>query len=68
MRNAATWLALAGATLLAALAFEVPFLRRAFRFGPASVGDLAVAAAAGIASLAWFEALKRIRASSLARR
>ncbi|HVI96563.1 MAG TPA: cation-translocating P-type ATPase [Anaeromyxobacter sp.] len=68
MRNAATWLVVAGATLLAALAFAVPFLRRAFRFGPASVGDLAMAAAAGIASLAWFEALKRISPSWLARR
>ncbi len=68
IRNAATSLVVTGATLVAALAFAVPSLRRAFRFGPASAGDLAIAAVAGFASLAWFEALKRIRPAWLARR
>ena len=57
-RNVASWAVVAGATLTLLLAFFVPFLHHLFRFGPASADDLAVAAAAGVLSLAWFEVLK----------
>ncbi len=57
-RNVASWVVVAGATLTLLLAFWVPFLHHLFRFGPASAGDLALAAGAGILSLAWFEGLK----------
>ncbi|HEY6004879.1 MAG TPA: cation-translocating P-type ATPase [Anaeromyxobacter sp.] len=58
--NLASWAVVGGATLFAALAFAAPLLRSAFRFGPASAHDLALAALGGLASLAWFEALKRL--------
>jgi Ca2+-transporting ATPase len=57
-RNVASWAVVAGATLTLLLAFWVPFLHRLFRFGPASADDLAIAAVAGVMSLAWFEVLK----------
>ncbi len=56
--NLAAWIVTGGATLLAALVFAWPWLRQAFRFGPASWHDLALAAGAGLVSLAWFEGLK----------
>jgi Ca2+-transporting ATPase len=59
-RNLASWAVVGGATLFAALAFAAPFLRSAFRFGPASAHDLALAGLGGFASLAWFEVLKRL--------
>jgi len=67
-RNLASWSIAGGATLVAGLAFALPLLRRAFRFGPANARELAIAAGAGFASLAWFEALKRVRPGWLARR
>jgi P-type Ca2+ transporter type 2C len=60
-RNLASWAVVAGATLILLLAFWVPFLHQLFRFGPASADDLALAAGAGVASLAWFEVLKLFR-------
>ncbi len=59
--NVATWVVVAGASALAALALVVPAARRTFRFGPTGADDLALAAAAGLASLAWFDAVKRLR-------
>jgi Ca2+-transporting ATPase len=64
-RNVASWAVVAGATLTLLLAFWVPFLHQLFRFGPASADDLAVAAAAGVLSLAWFEVLKLFKTSWL---
>ncbi|OFX20356.1 MAG: ATPase [Anaeromyxobacter sp. RBG_16_69_14] len=64
-RNVASWAVVAGATLALLLAFWVPFLHQLFRFGPASADDLAVAAAAGVLSLAWFEVLKLFKTSWL---
>ncbi len=66
-RNPASWLVVGGAALVAASAFWAPFLRRTFRFGATSVHDLAIAAAAGLASVVWFEALKRLRPAWLTR-
>ncbi|HEX8908450.1 MAG TPA: cation-translocating P-type ATPase, partial [Anaeromyxobacteraceae bacterium] len=60
-RNVAAWSVVVGATLAVAAALSVPFLRNLFRFGPAAAGDLALAAAAGAASLAWFELVKWLR-------
>jgi Ca2+-transporting ATPase len=60
-RNVAAWSVVVGATLAVAAALSVPFLRSLFRFGPAAAGDLAIAAAAGAASLAWFELVKWLR-------
>ncbi len=61
VRNLAAWSVVAGATLAVAAALSVPFLRGLFRFGAASPADLALAAAAGAASLAWFELVKWVR-------
>jgi Ca2+-transporting ATPase len=60
-RNVAAWAVVVGATLVLLLAFWVPFLHALFKFGPASADDLAIAAAAGVLSLAWFEVLKLFR-------
>jgi Ca2+-transporting ATPase len=60
-RNLASWLVIGGAALFATLAFAAPLLRRAFRFGAASVDDLALAGLGGLVSLAWFEAIKFLR-------
>jgi hypothetical protein len=54
----ASWAVVAGATLTLLLAFWVPFLHHLFRFGPANADDIALAATAGVLSLAWFEVLK----------
>jgi P-type Ca2+ transporter type 2C len=66
-RNLASWAVVGGATLFAVLAFAAPPLRSAFRFGSASAHDLALAAVAGLLSLAWFEGLKRLGPSWLRR-
>jgi P-type Ca2+ transporter type 2C len=60
-RNVASWAVVVAATLTLLLAFWVPFLQTLFRFGPASADDLALAAGAGVLSLAWFEVLKLAR-------
>jgi Ca2+-transporting ATPase len=57
-RNLALWWVCSG-TLAALLAvIYVPFLRGLFHFAPLSLGELAIAFFAGIASLGWFEGLK----------
>ena len=60
-RNWAAWAVIAGALLTLAAALLVPFFRGLFRFGPVGWHDLALATGVGIASLAWFEVLKRVR-------
>ena len=57
----------AGATLTLAAAFLVPSIGRMFRFGPVSLDDFALATAAGLASLAWFEVLKLFKPAWLVR-
>jgi len=66
-RNLASWAVVAGASLTLAVAFLVPFVGRLFRFGPVSLDDFALATAAGLASLAWFEVLKLAKPAWLAR-
>ncbi len=60
-RNFAAWAVIGGATLAVTIILATPFFRSLFRFGPASPGDLALAAGAGAASLLWFEVVKRVR-------
>jgi Ca2+-transporting ATPase len=59
--NAALWWIVGGA--LAALTASIYFTPAAeiFRFAPLAAGDLALAAAAGIASVAWYEVRKVTR-------
>jgi Ca2+-transporting ATPase len=67
-RNLAAWAVVAGASATLALALGVPFLRGIFQFQPASLHDLALAAGAGLASLAWFEVVKLLAPGWLAER
>ena len=60
-RNVASWAVVAGAVATLVLALEVPFFRTLFRFGEVGWRGLAIAAAAGLLSVAWFEAWKRLR-------
>jgi Ca2+-transporting ATPase len=60
-RNLASSIVVAGATGMLVLALVVPFLRGLFRFGPVSAPDAALAIAAGVGSLLWFELVKRLR-------
>jgi len=63
--NLPSWAVVFGATLTLVLVLVVPFLRTLFRFGAVSAADAALAALTGIASLAWFEVVKRLRPVSL---
>jgi P-type Ca2+ transporter type 2C len=56
--NAALWWVLSGAISFLALVLSVPFLRGLFKFSVLSPADLLICFAAGILSIAWFEALK----------
>ena len=60
-RNLPSWFVVAGATAMLVVALVVPSLRGLFRFGPVSAEDAALAVAAGIGALAWFEVVKWIR-------
>jgi len=60
-RNLASWAVVAGATGSLLLTLLVPFFRDLFRFAPVTLHDALIAAAAGAASLAWFEVLKALR-------
>jgi len=63
-RNLASWAVVGGAIATLVLALEVPFFRTLFRFGEASLGDLGMAAGAGLLSVSWFEAWKFLRRGS----
>jgi Ca2+-transporting ATPase len=56
--NAALWWVLSGATGFLALVLCVPFLRGIFKFAELGPADLLICFAAGMLSIAWFEALK----------
>ncbi|MGC2424218.1 MAG: cation-translocating P-type ATPase [Nitrospirota bacterium] len=56
--NAALWWVLSGAIGFLALVLSVPFLRGLFKFSELGPVDLLVCFAAGMLSIAWFEALK----------
>jgi Ca2+-transporting ATPase len=57
-RNTALWLIVAGAAATLAVVLSVPAFRETFRFGKVRAGDALLAAAAGGASILWFEILK----------
>jgi Ca2+-transporting ATPase len=60
--NRALWWIVAAALGALAAAIYVPALAQIFRFAPLGALELALAAAAGIAGVAWYEALKLVRA------
>ncbi|HEY7726495.1 MAG TPA: cation-translocating P-type ATPase [Anaeromyxobacteraceae bacterium] len=64
--NLASWAVSGGAVLTLLAALALPAAREVFRLGPTSAGDVALAALVGVASLAWFEALKWLAPSLLA--
>jgi Ca2+-transporting ATPase len=67
-RNLAAWAVIAGAVATLALALAVPFFRSLFRFGTVALHDLALGAAVGLGSLAWFEILKAVKPAWLRER
>jgi Ca2+-transporting ATPase len=56
--NAALWWITSGALAALAAAIYVPSAAAMFRFSPLGAAELMVAAAAGIAGVAWYELLK----------
>ena len=56
--NPALWLVVGGAAATLALVLAVPGLRALFRFAPVRPVDAAIGAAAGVASILWFELFK----------
>ena len=59
--NPALWWVIGGAVAFLGLVLYVPALRELFRFGVLHPLDLVICLAAGILSVAWFEAMKAIR-------
>jgi Ca2+-transporting ATPase len=59
--NPAFWWVVLGTLGALAAAIYVPPLAQVFRFAPLAPGDVAVAAAAGLAGVLALEALKRVR-------
>ena len=59
--NAAMWWVISGTLLFLVLTLSVPFLRGLFHFSVLHPDDLALCLAAGVFSVAWFEALKWIQ-------
>jgi Ca2+-transporting ATPase len=59
--NRAFWVVTAGALVFLTAALSVPFLAGLFRFGPVTPTQLAVAVAAGVAGVLWFEGAKLIQ-------
>jgi len=60
-RNPALWWAVGAAAAMLGCVLAFPDLRLLFRFEPLHADDLALCSAAGLASIAWFEALKLAR-------
>jgi Ca2+-transporting ATPase len=60
--NKALWYVLGGAVVFLGLVLYVPALRQLFRFGVLHPVDLVICLAAGVVSVAWFEAYKAIKA------
>ena len=59
-RNLVLWLVVVGALVVLGLVLYVPWLRELFGFSVLHPDDLAICLAAGLASVAWFEALKLV--------
>ena len=57
--NPALWRVAGGAALVFAIVLYVPAIRALFRFAPLHTPDLVFSAAAGVASVLWFEIYKR---------
>ena len=62
--NAALWWITVGTLAALVAAIYVPPVADIFRFAPLSPGQLAVAAGAGVAGIAWYELYKRLRPRS----
>jgi Ca2+-transporting ATPase len=67
VRNNALWWIFGGAIVFLGLVLYVPALRGLFGFGFLHASDLAVCAAAGLLSVAWFEVFKVVRARRVRR-
>ncbi|MDD4857621.1 MAG: cation-translocating P-type ATPase [Candidatus Krumholzibacteria bacterium] len=59
--NTALWWSTGGALAFLGCVLYVPFLKSLFRFATLHVNDLLICFAAGLVSIAWFEALKMIK-------
>ncbi len=57
--NPALWRVTGGAVLVLAVVLYVPAIRALFRFAPLHAPDMVFSAAAGVASVLWFEIFKR---------
>ncbi len=66
--NAAFAWVVSGAAILLAVVVFVPFARELLHFAPLPLGDVLLAAAAGLTCVWWFEALKRYRRYPASRR
>jgi len=62
--NATLWVVTGVALGCLALSLYLPFLADALRFAPLSLNELAAAFSAALASIAWFQMLKLIRAAT----
>jgi Ca2+-transporting ATPase len=60
-KNPALWLVVGGAVVTLGLVLAVPFLRGLFRFERVRPAEALLGAAAGIASVVWFELFKVVR-------
>ena len=62
-RNPALWWIVGAAAAALLFVLQVPAAARIFRFAPIDASQLALGAAAGIASVLWYEGAKRLRRS-----
>ena len=62
--NAAVWWVIGGAISFLTLVIYVPVLQTAFHFAPLHGTDIAIALAAGLISILWFEGVKVFRRQS----
>jgi Ca2+-transporting ATPase len=62
--NPALWWVIGGTAVFLGLVLYVPVLASMFHFAPLHANDLALCFAAGVASVLWFEVLKKINSRS----
>ncbi len=60
-RNPALWWIVGAAAAALLFVLQVPVAARIFRFAPIGVSELALGAAAGVASVLWYEGAKRLQ-------
>jgi Ca2+-transporting ATPase len=58
-KNQAFWILLVGVSGFLVLLFSVPFVRRLFAVGPVTLGEIGTCLGAAIASVIWFDLIKR---------